>query len=155
MTNLAHWKQKLEWKKEGKGFLVSVTKHKRCDDNLWCIYLYIYPDHPTFDKFNKDGTMWDQPHFDCHSYVSYFQPHVRHKTGDIASYQLGWDYNHDGDSYYTSIEDVEDAGSVFYDAEHLFKQASDLYNEDEDSINASVATCAYQMADAMIEARSK
>jgi len=129
MTNLTGWKPKLEWKKEGNNFSVVVSKHMSYSgDNIWCIYLYVYPSHPAFSKFNKDGTMWDQPHFDCHSYVSYFQPHIRYKTGEVASYQLGWDYNHDGDSWYTSIESAEDAGSIFFDAEQLFKQAEEWEN---------------------------
>ncbi|QDP50268.1 MAG: hypothetical protein Tp178MES00d2C33159851_58 [Prokaryotic dsDNA virus sp.] len=125
MANLEGWKPKLEWKKEGKHFLVSVTKHVGYEgENKWCVYLYVYPKHPAFVQFNRDATMWDQPHFDCHSYTSYFNAHVNFKTGEVCSYQLGWDYNHDGDSYYSSIENVEDAGSIFHDAEHLFQQAT-------------------------------
>lgn len=131
MSNfLEGWKPKLEWKKQGKDFLVSVSKHLSFDgDNLWCVYLYVYPKHPAFARFNREGGMWDQPHFDCHSYVSYFQPHVDPKTGEVVSYQLGWDYNHDGDSYYTSLETAEDAASVFYDAQRLYEQATE-YGKD-------------------------
>lgn len=130
MANLEGWKPKLEWKKEGTNFLVSVTKHIGYDgENKWCVYLYVYPKHPAFARFNRDGTMWDQPHFDCHSYVSYFNAHIAFKTGEVCSYQLGWDYNHDGDSYYNSIDSVDEAGSIFFDAEKLFEQA-ESWNEE-------------------------
>lgn len=132
MANLEGWKPKLEWKKDGKGFTVTVTKHLNyADENCWCVYLYVYPSHPSFEKFNKLGTMWGQPPFDCHSYVSYFQAHIRQSDGEVCSYQLGWDYNHDGDSYYLNIDRVEDAGSIFYDAERLFEQAMSWFEEIE------------------------
>lgn len=73
--------------------------------------------------------MWDQPHFDCHSYVSYFNAHIAFKTGEVCSYQLGWDYNHEGDDYYNSIDSVDQAGSIFYDAERLFEQAESWFTE--------------------------
>ena len=75
--------------------------------------------------------MWDQPHFDCHSYISYFNAHIAFKTGEVCSYQLGWDYNHDGDDYYNSIESVDDAGSIFYDADRLFEQAESWFEDEE------------------------
>lgn len=124
MANLECWKPKLEWKKEGNTFAVVVSKHKSyTDENIWCTYLYIYPKHPAFKMFNRDGGMFEQPHFNCHSYVSYFKAHLSTKTNEVCSYQLGWDYNHDGDSYYTSIESVDAAGTIFYNAEALFNEA--------------------------------
>lgn len=130
MSFLDGWNPKLEWKKEGKGFCVIVSKHKGFDDeSKWCVYLYVYPSHPAFERFNKEGTMWEQPYFECHSYVSYFRPHIDHRTNEVVSYQLGWDYNHDGDHYYTTCETPSDASNVFWDADNLFRQASEWGEE--------------------------
>ena len=119
------WKHKDEYKKEGDKCAVVVSRHTGYDDaeHRWCVYLYIYPGHPRFDQFNPDGDMWSQPHYDCHSYVSLFKVH-RRDSGEVGSYQLGWDYNHDGDHRFSEYATADQAGSVFWDAERLFEEAN-------------------------------
>lgn len=121
---LDKWKHKEEWKLEGDKHCVVVSRHMDSarTEHRWCVYLYIYPGHPRFEQFNPEGDMWSQPHFDCHSYVSLFNVHKR-KDGTVGSFQLGWDYNHDGDSYYNELATPSEASSVFYDAERLFEEA--------------------------------
>lgn len=120
-----NWKHKDEWNREGSKHSVVVSRHTNHagDEHRWCVYLYIYPGHPRFDQFNAGGDMWSQPHFECHSYVSLFRVH-RRDSGDIGSYQLGWDYNHDGDHRFTEYATADDASSVFWDANKLFDEAA-------------------------------
>lgn len=124
--------RKEEWKREGKDFCVVVSRHTarstdENDNNRWCVYLYVYPRHPSFDLFNPLSDMWSQPHFTCHSYVSFFKVH-RDERGDVGSFQLGWDYNHDGDNF-GWCSTADDASSVFWDANRLFEQAEQWATE--------------------------
>lgn len=126
--------KKDEWKREGKGFCVVVSRHTarsldEFDANRWCVYLYVYPRHPAFGLFRPLGDMWSQPHFTCHSYVSLFKSH-RDERGEIFSFQLGWDYSHDGDNYGWCAT-ADDASSIFWDANKLFEQA-EQWSLDED-----------------------
>ena len=119
-----NWKHKDEWKREGSKHSVVVSRHTNHagDEHRWCVYLYIYPGHPRFSQFNPDRGMWDQPSYECHSYVSLFKTH-RRGNGDIGSFQLGWDYSHDGDHRFTEYATADDASSVFWDANKLFDEA--------------------------------
>lgn len=134
MSNVTSgWRHKDEWKREGKGHCVVISRHTahgdNGDNNRWCVYLYIYPSHPAFALFRPDKDMWSQPNFDCHSYVSLFNVH-RNNKGEIGSFQLGWDYNHDGDNFGWRAT-PDDASSVFWDANNLFEQAAQWAAEAE------------------------
>jgi hypothetical protein len=128
-----------EWKRDGKDFVVSVKRHTRPDfngdysrvigeRNCWAIYLYIYPGNSRFDLFRTDGNVWDQPYYEVHSYASLFKTH-RRNNGDIASFQLGWDYSHDGDIQYEEYSTPDQAWRVFSDANRLYDQASGNYKD--------------------------
>lgn len=129
------WRHSDKWKREGKNFLVEVSRHSSPEFNSdysevigqehrWCVYLYVYPRHPDFARFDSNGDMHSQPYYECHIYVSLFRVH-RDESGEITSFQLGWDYNHDGDVYYTHLAPPSAAGSVFYDANRLFDEAAE------------------------------
>ena len=124
MSLLDQWRHKEEWKREGNDFCVVVSRHMSQDktEHRWAVYLYVYPGHADFERFNPEGDMWSQPHFDCHSCVSLFNVH-RRKDGSIGSFQLGWDYNHDGDWQFNEMATPSDASSIFWDANQLFDQA--------------------------------
>lgn len=121
---MSGWERKEVWKRAGRGFLVEVSRHEVDVDvgegpHRWCIYAYIYPKHPAFGQFKVGGGMWEQPDFGMHAGNSFFRTHYNGK-GEIASFQVGCDYNHDGDDYFTHLATREDAGSVFYDASATF-----------------------------------
>lgn len=123
--HIDNWQHKDEWKREGDNHSVVISRHFRpyTGEHRWCVYLYIYPGHPRFEQFKPDSDMWSQPHYDCHSYVSLFRTH-RRDDGSIGSFQLGWDYAHDGDDHFSQCATADDAGSVFWDANKLFEDAS-------------------------------
>jgi hypothetical protein len=87
---------------------------------MWCVYAYIYPNHPHFERIQGDD--WRQESLSAlplHCGVSYFK---RHWTDEgNTSVQVGCDYNHVDDDRYTRMETKEDAASVFCDAEELFR----------------------------------
>ena len=116
------WKHKDEWKREGKNHAVVVSRHSNYDgtEHRWCVYLYVYPKHKAFSLMSADNR--SEYGFSCHSYLSLFRAHVNEK-GAIGSFQLGWDYSHDGDSRYNEMATKDDAGSVFWDADRLFDEA--------------------------------
>ena len=127
------WQHSDKWKRSGDNFMVEVSRHSRPEfssdysevigeNNCWCVYLYVYPKHPDFSRFDPAGDMWSQPVYECHSYVSLFRAH-RDSDGKITSFQLGWDYQHDGDSHFSECGTASEAGSVFYDASRLFDDA--------------------------------
>jgi hypothetical protein len=123
------WRHKDEWSRRHESFMVVVSRHSSSgDDNLWCVYIYIYPKHPDFARFDASGSTFDNALFDCHSYCSFYKAH-RKEDGEICSHQIGWDYNHAGDHRYTQYATASAASVVFYDASQLFDDAKERYEE--------------------------
>lgn len=119
------WSHKDEWKRQGRGFCVVVSRHQIGESfgngpNGWCIYAYIYPEHPHFRMF-EGSAIWQQAtecmplHMGC-SYLDYPM-----RDGKVTSVQVGCDYNHLHDEHYTHCATKDEAWSVFDDAEDLFK----------------------------------
>jgi hypothetical protein len=126
------WKHKDEWKREGRNFVVVVSRHSEAvmyegsgydaeGPNRWCVYGYVYPKHPDFTSFDPNAPMYEQPTPPMHGGCSFFKPHYK-ADGTIASFQFGCDYHHLGDWSFTQMETKEDAYEVFADAEALFEQ---------------------------------
>lgn len=130
------WDAKREWWKRGDNFLIVIKHHSEPpldegdpflfgrDDGRkrWCVYAYIFPGHPRFAQ--QDGTEgFYQPAttgLTLHGGVSYVRVHVDVKR-EITSLQVGCDYNHIHDGWYTHM-DPEHAAGVFSDAQDLFDQ---------------------------------
>ena len=128
------WRHKDVWSHRTNSFCVEVSRHDgpKLDgtiENIWCIYAYVWKTHPAFKLFNKDESPFNQPAFDVHSYPSYYRPHIN-KDGEVTAHQLGWDYNHDGDSHYLELKTKDQAGIVYWDAQNLIKQLEDWELED-------------------------
>lgn len=120
------WIQKKEWKKTGTNFVVVVSRYESYENEYtgkyrWCVYGYIYPDHPHFKKFEGDDLYQDAAkemplpagatsiryHFGDHS--------------DVTSIQIGADYHHINDNRFTFYYTKEEAATVFDDAGELFE----------------------------------
>lgn len=130
------WKHKDVWTFRTGSFCVEVSRHCNTtldgeDENVWCIYAYVWNKNPAFALFNKDESPFNQPNFDVHSYPSYYRAHTD-KDGTVTSHQIGWDYNHDGDSQFLEMKTKDDAGSVFWDAGKLIKQLQEWETENSD-----------------------
>ena len=125
------WEHADEWKCAGNDFMVMVRRHYdeppayitrlySRGPHMWCVYAYIYPNHPHFERIQGDD--WRQESLSelpLHCGVSYFK---RHWDGENnTSIQVGCDYSHIYDDRYTRMETKEDAASVFCDAEELFR----------------------------------
>lgn len=122
------WNHKDEWRKEGKDFLVTVTRHSTTPSAIdpyegphrWAVYVYVYPKHPVFDTFESESNY--QPATNAmplHGGCSFFRVHLD-KRGDKASVQVGADYHHLHDDEFTHYATKDDAAVVFSDAECLF-----------------------------------
>lgn len=128
------WNHKDEWRRNGRGFMVSVSRHhvdSGDDANRWCVYAYVYPKHrifETLDKSNDAGILASCCGLSCHSYVSLYKVH-RSESGDVMSVQIGWDYNHDGDDRFFRYATPDGASSVFWDAGQLFTQLEEMNRE--------------------------
>ncbi|TAA20332.1 hypothetical protein [Pseudoxanthomonas winnipegensis] len=127
------WKHKDKWSLESRSFTIEVSRHAVVGldaqpENIWCVYAYVYPKHPLFARFNPAGGMWEQPSLPGHSCVSYFRAH-KNEQDAITSYQIGWDYNHDGDWRFTQMASKADAYEVFRDAEELFEHLASYEKE--------------------------
>lgn len=127
-----------DWKRNGAGFLVVVHHHTEpqseepaCFDSegphRWCVYAYIYPSHPHFAAFDGTETMHQEAAavMPGHSYVSLLRIHTKQPDHAITSYQVGWDYNHDGDARFTRNATADEAYVVFQDADALFDWLSE------------------------------
>ena len=122
------WTHKDEWEREGRNFMVKVSRHtqRRYDptegSNNWCIYAYIYPKHPDFAKFDVDGPMYQDAAaaMPLHGGPTFFQAHYDRKKNECTSVQVGADYNHLYDDEFAHHKTLEDAYQVFNDAGELF-----------------------------------
>jgi len=126
---MSNWKHKDIWKKSGNGFLVEVSRHSesyepvdgREGPHRWCVYAYIYPAHPHFAKFGPNDELWQDATTELpgHSYPSLLRRHTD-AEGRVTSFQVGWDYHHDGDYMFTHDATMDDARRQFMDAQELF-----------------------------------
>lgn len=122
------WSHKNLWRRGGNGFCVEVSRHDVAliseDDrgaNRWCVYAYIYPDHPRFLRFSGDRLRQDAAvELPLHGGASLLTYHAN-SNGVTVSVQVGADYNHLSDSHYTRYETASEAMSVFMDAHDLFQ----------------------------------
>ena len=121
-----NWDHKDEWRRRGKDFLVSISRHNgyaSMDEgrglNRWAVYAYIYPKHPLFKTFVGDDMFQDAAQkLPLHGGVSFLEWH--HKDGVPCSVQVGADYDHLHDQNFTHYATAEEAQEVFIDANHLF-----------------------------------
>ncbi len=133
-----NWKHKEIWTRHGDRFAVEVSRHTAPADagfdgfdgfdvhagrgpNRWCVYAYIYPDHPHFGAFEGDGMF--QPAagaLPLHGGPTYLRWHYSGGGGTVDSVQVGADYDHLNDYPYTHYATPEAAGAVFADADRLF-----------------------------------
>lgn len=101
-------------------------------ENVWCIYAYIYPDHPKFTTFTSDE-IWQEAtcSLPLHGGCSFLKRNYN-KDAELVSIQVGCDYNHYGDESYLNMSNSDEASSIFYDADTLIKHlegTDDLCNE--------------------------
>jgi len=138
---LAEFDEVREWHLTGNGFHLKVwhTKKKPIpglaifDDegrNRWCVYAYIYPNHPRFKLFKGDDLYQPATRegIYLHRGCSFCRTHQNEK-GEITSYQIGSDYNHLHDNNYTFLDTAEDALQVFEDATTLYRQLNKEYKD--------------------------
>ena len=135
---MSDWKRKDVWKRYGRDFMVEISRHEESADehwesfcdaqgpHRWCVYAYIYPKHPHFANFDGDQ-MWQEA-ASClpfHGGPSFLRYHYQ-ADGAATSVQVGADYNHLHDSYYTRCATEKEAYTVFADAEDLFQRLSNM-----------------------------
>jgi len=132
------WDKKEIWSKLSykSGFLVQVSRHKSkypykgVVENKWCVYAYIYPDHPHFKAFHGSDIFQDAAsRMPLHGGPSFLEYHER--KGEVTSIQVGCDYSHLHDDIYMRHETPEEAIRVFKDADILFTWLSEMKNESE------------------------
>ena len=125
------WDKKELWIKRHETFAVEVSRHDglaydRRGKFRWCVYAYIYPNHPLFSEI-ESGKEYEPPICDMpfHGGCTFLNAN-RNDSGGITSWKIGCDYNRLYDDYYTHMETKEDALSVFMDAENLIAYLSQI-----------------------------
>jgi len=120
------WEHKDEWKRSSNNFVVSVTRHSESvksyeGKNRWCVYAYIYPNHPYFEKIDQTGATYQDAltTMPLHCGASLFACPMY--GGKVTSIKVGADYNHYKDDYFTYYNTKEEAYEVFKDADELFE----------------------------------
>ena len=119
--NMDEWEHVDLWHKLGPHFLVEV-KHFKTRDNCWCVYAYVYPDHPYFTRLSPevdDALRASAALMPLHGGPTllrrYYDDH-----GVCVSVQVGGDYDHLDDDCYRRADDASAAAGVFLDADKLF-----------------------------------
>lgn len=128
----ADWIHKDLWGRRGTNFLVQISRHEEplpdtyqegWDEgpHRWCVYAFIYPEHPSYANFSGDK-MWQDAALalPLHHGPSLLRWH-RGEDGKPSSVQIGADYHHLGDERYTHAATLDRAYTVMHDAEELFK----------------------------------
>ncbi len=126
-VNMEDWKHKDLWSRRSDYFCVEVSRHTSHSDfiergeNRWCVYAYIYPTHPHFKNFSGSD-MWQEAStvLPLHGGPSMLRWH-KDVAGHVTSIQVGADYDHDGDEWFADCATADDASTVFWDADELFK----------------------------------
>ncbi len=130
------WLQREEWRKWGHGekpsFLIAVKHWLDRDPGVqldyvgsygphhWNVYAYIYPSHPRFNRFKgNDHYQNATEDLPLHGGPTFLQYHFD-KDMNVCAIQVGSDYGHSGDEYFSGAATNKDAREVFQDAEALF-----------------------------------
>ena len=101
------WNHKDLWISRHDKFAVEVSRHigqaheeLGLGPNRWCVYAYVYPEHPLFESIDLNGGMWQSALVDLplHGGCSFFKVHQEF-GGKVTSAQIGCDYNHYGDDH--------------------------------------------------------
>lgn len=121
------WTPKQLWTRSGKDFSIEISRHQRPaphqdePEYFWCLYVYIYPQHPLFDRIQSERISEDSVcampfHIGCTFNSWYFKG-----DGKIASKKIGCDYNHLYDDRFLRYQTESDAYEVFNDANYLYE----------------------------------
>ena len=122
---MKNWEHKEEWTKAGENCLVKVLRHEQPiidgfggrGGNIWCVYAYIYPEHPLFSRLSST----EPSGLPLHKGETFFKIH-HGEDGVVTSVQIGADYNHLGDERFTHMHLKDDAIEVFADAITLLER---------------------------------
>lgn len=87
------------------------------NDNVWMVGVYVFKNHPWFDKINKDTKC---EFFDIDRSPDRYEERYNEK-GECVCKKIDCDYNHLYDNRYRECSTKEDARPVFFDAERLFE----------------------------------
>ncbi len=117
---MSEWELSLQYFKRGENFTIEVHRHSVLMASYgqgvwrWCVYVYVFPTHPLYDSFDvEEGLSGDFDEMPLHGGCTYFKMFGETK-------KIGCDYNHAWDERYTHMETMEDASSIFRDADQLF-----------------------------------
>lgn len=132
MITMKDWSKKDLWTRRHNHFTVEVSRHtvepvasifgpdETKGSNRWAVYAYIYPTHPRFAFFAGPKMFQAATEgLPLHLGPSFLKVH-RGEDGNITCYQVGADYNHDGDTHFTLAKDEAEASEVFWDATRLY-----------------------------------
>jgi len=140
------WRHKDVWttnRVSGDDFVIEVVRFaskpyfRNEGENKWCVYVYVYPQHPLFKKINPTVgdtiSIYDErlPNMPLHGGCTYTKIHLTDDGKEITSIQIGADYSHYGDELYSIMATKDEAWRIFnYDAEELYKWMQE-YSGDE------------------------
>jgi hypothetical protein len=153
LMSINEWRHKDVWTKNpasGDGFAIEVVRFtskpylrneylRNEGENKWCVYVYVYPQHPLFKKINPTVgdtiTCYDDrlPNMPLHGGCTYTQIHLTDDGKEITSIQIGADYSHYRDERYSFMATKEDAFDVFFDAEQLYKWMQNYDGNDKEN----------------------
>ncbi|MFA7115458.1 MAG: hypothetical protein WC214_08380 [Candidatus Omnitrophota bacterium] len=108
------------WRYRSTLFAVDVVHWQEAHSTAhrWNVYVYIYPDHPMFDKIEKEHTrLVSLPLHGGASYHEWFYD----STGAVIYKKIGSDYQHAYDSRFAGYSTEDEAWEVFRDAEELIQ----------------------------------
>ena len=137
------WQHTNKYLTRKSNFSVEVVHSKTpgiyTEENHWCIYAYIYSNHPSLELFTSDEIYQNATEsFPFHGGCSFVRRNYN-SEGEVVSVQVGCDYNHYRDDDYLTMSTIEEAGSIFYDAEKLVKYLEGYKNDRK--LHKSKTTC--------------
>jgi len=129
-----NWDTVTEFRHRGASNTFCITvKHHTIDEKYcspgegphrWALYVYIYPNHTMFQEFDGNTHIYQKAceNMPLHGGCSYVRYHLDEKDKTKpSSVQVGCDYNHLHDEFYTHLPLADFKGSsVERDAKVLF-----------------------------------
>lgn len=107
VVDVVHWVDKRSLKMSPKPL-----------EHHWNVYVYIYPDHPMFDKIEEEHT--GSVSLPLHWGASYNR-WTYDSSGSVICKKIGSDYQHIYDERFVGYSTEDEAWEVFKDAEELIQ----------------------------------
>ena len=127
--NTLEWKNRDIFYTYGKDFCMEIVHWvKSYGANAWNIYVYLYSDHPTFDKVDLTAFYPEVEEISWHGGCTFMEVIYNRDGTKKRAIKLGCDYCHYGDERFEAAINLAEAPEVLADANRIFQKLQEIAN---------------------------